>query len=170
MSRFHRTLLHRIAEPGSELSKSKESSATSGGRQEEKEEDGIRERRRSSDGDRRSGEEEGRQRLKEDTRESPETMEQQEEEAKIGQTAPAEGEDGGASSEANDGERTGPAKSELPTSVEPPSLFPPTVDKEARRKVAATKRANEETVSSAKERYLARKRAKVTAPIISEDD
>ena len=49
------------------------------------------------------------------------------------------------------------------------SLFPPTIDKEKRRKVAAAKRANEESLQSARERYLARKRAKLTAPVISDD-
>ena len=53
--------------------------------------------------------------------------------------------------------------------VDTVSLFPPTVDKAQMRKVAAAKRANEETTLSAKERYLARKRAKLTAPIITDD-
>lgn len=46
----------------------------------------------------------------------------------------------------------------------------PVVDKEERRKAASAKRTNEETLSSAKERYLARKRAKLSVPVISTDD
>ena len=42
------------------------------------------------------------------------------------------------------------------------SLFPPTVDKEARRKMASAKRSNKETLKSARERYLARKKAKLS--------
>lgn len=47
---------------------------------------------------------------------------------------------------------------------------PPIVDKEERRKISAAKRTNEQTLGSAKERYLARKRAKLSAPVISSDD
>lgn len=56
-----------------------------------------------------------------------------------------------------------------PEDVEAAALFPPTVDKEKRRKIAATKRVNEETLQSAKERFMARKKAKRTAPVISDD-
>ena len=49
------------------------------------------------------------------------------------------------------------------------SLFPVKVDKEALRKVAAAKRTNEDSLGSARERYLARKKAKLTAPVISDD-
>lgn len=53
--------------------------------------------------------------------------------------------------------------------TEAAALFPPTIDKEKRRKIAATKRANDESLQSARDRYLARKRAKLTAPVISDD-
>ena len=43
-------------------------------------------------------------------------------------------------------------------------------DKEERRKVAATKRTDSEAQLSAKERYLARKRARTTAPVVVKDD
>ena len=46
----------------------------------------------------------------------------------------------------------------------------PAMDKEMRRKIASAKRSNEETLSSAKERYLARKRTKLSTPVISSDD
>lgn len=48
--------------------------------------------------------------------------------------------------------------------------LPAVVDKEERRKMASAKRTNEETLGSAKERYLARKRIKLSAPVISSDD
>lgn len=51
----------------------------------------------------------------------------------------------------------------------PPSLFPPTEDKELKRKVASAKRTSEESLGSARERYLARKKAKITAPVVSDD-
>lgn len=58
---------------------------------------------------------------------------------------------------------------EEPEGKDSMSLFPPVVDKEKRRKEASAKRTNEESLSSAKERYLARKRAKISTPIISDD-
>ena len=45
-----------------------------------------------------------------------------------------------------------------------------TMDKEERRRTASAKRVNEETLGSAKERYLARKRAKLSTPVISSDE
>ncbi len=44
------------------------------------------------------------------------------------------------------------------------------LSKEEKRKIVSAKRTSEETMSSAKERYLARKRAKTSAPVISSDD
>ena len=43
-------------------------------------------------------------------------------------------------------------------------------DKEERRKVAAAKRTDSQAQLSAKERYLARKRARTSAPVITKDD
>lgn len=179
MSRFHRTLLHRITEPGSGGSTKEESV---GGRERE---DSLGEsgERRSSNGEaRQEPERQSGQRL-ESTGQSPERSQrtenmEQEPEMDVERTSSADREV--SPSKVNDGEGEGgsrPTESEVVTSpglssgeARTPSLFPPTVDKEMKRKVAAAKRANEDTLSSAKERYLARKRAKLTAPIISEDD
>lgn len=131
----------------------------SSGKSGERGEQSVREERGTS------SEQEQRLESTEQSYERTENTEQsvKEQDSDIAQTSSAEREEGGVSpSKVNDGE--GIAESE---SI---SLFPPTVDKEVRRRVAATKRANDETLSSAKERYMARKRAKVTAPIISEDD
>ena len=43
-------------------------------------------------------------------------------------------------------------------------------DREERRKVAAAKRTDSQAQLSAKERYLARKRARTSAPVITKDD
>ena len=43
-------------------------------------------------------------------------------------------------------------------------------DREERRKMAAAKRTDSQAQLSAKERYLARKRARTSAPVITKDD
>jgi hypothetical protein len=43
-------------------------------------------------------------------------------------------------------------------------------DREERRKVAAAKRTDSQAQLSAKERYLARKRARTSAPVITKDE
>lgn len=166
ISRFHRTLLNRMTEPGSSSSESNsregrlERSGEQPGRVE-----GGRERRSSSDsdGDRsehsRSQEKVPRSRsLKNEPASSPgeeDASPSRHVEGEEGETPKPGGSEAGAE----------PDKEE----TKQVSLFPPTVDREMKRKVASAKRANEESLSSAKERYLARKKAKLTAPIVSDN-
>jgi len=46
----------------------------------------------------------------------------------------------------------------------------PEVTKEEKRRMLTAKRTSEDSLSSAKQRYLARKRAQISAPVVSTDD
>ena len=168
ISRFHRTLLNRITDPDAKSSSKKE----------------ARERaveRPTSSGEVRDTEEEGRRSDGEGGKKQEQSLEHSRDKETLARGERAESESNSSSAEeperSPDNTRVSPSE-ETPAAdtetgsveTQTPSLFPPTVDKEAKRRVAAAKRANEETLSSAKERYLARKRAKLTAPVISEDD
>ena len=167
ISRFHRTLLNKITDTedrskvGERAERESKVEERSSGSGEEDKSTEDQQRNQSSESRLSSG--------GENSVESPvESTVDDKPETRGGEEAPPPSE-GGERRES----RPSTADSDVGVSVaedtEATSLFPPTVDKEKRRKIAATKRSNEESLQSAKDRYLARKKAKLTAPIVSDD-
>lgn len=190
LSKFHRHLLNRLDTGAVEEGKEEErrsSQSTEAQRRRISEEKGgssQRERERShrrseSDGGyeeqrerRRSGEE--RRRSSHRSRDSvseeenkPATSLTGDGDSKELEQEEAEGDEGRAA----EGETVGEGY-EQSVSAEVPKLPSELTqeDKEERRKAAAAKRTDSEAQLSAKERYLARKRARTSAPIVAKDD
>ncbi len=152
MSRFHRTLLNRMTEQKDTSSAT--TSAGLGGQ--ERSEECVKE------GD--TGEEGAGSEDEQSSHHSRDT-EQGQDGGDTGQ-GPEQSDTSLVGTAAHDtsSEERRESTAESPTDEDAAALFPPTVDKEERRRTAAAKRATEETLLSAQERYLARKRAKLTAP------
>ncbi len=160
MSRFHRNLLDRITEqaPSHESKEEEKEEEVNKERVLEKEGGGRQDKERQDKAGQSGGQDLGQ-----------------------GQAGVLKGEaelegsgegDNGSSIPPDSGQTDEGSSSMASTSSEPDTvapLFPPTVDKEMRRKLAFAKRTNEDNLSSAKDRYLARKRAKLSAPAISND-
>lgn len=179
MSRFHRNLLERIADPassdrkeGEEGKERRPSSSTeskpSRGAEEEEEEEAERKKERVG---RRESEDQSQERHCSESPLSEASREPQTELPGDGVEKNQERQVSEEPEERRNSSGSAPGEEEKGQERETPSasLFPPTVDKEGRRKAAAIKRTNEETLGSARDRYLARKKAKLTAPVISDD-
>ena len=190
LSKFHRHLLNRLDHGAVEEKPRKEETSESqrrisgersshSERERERERDKERRRRRSENEDdqrerRRSGEERRRSRNysdrsnEEENPAIPKTIENENDE----QQAQEEKAETDRIEEERGEERA--VESEQSSFVAEEALKLPSEltqeDKEEKRKVAATKRTDSQAQLSAKERYLARKRARTSAPVITKDD
>ena len=190
LSKFHRHLLNRLDHGAVEEKPRKEETSESrrrisgetsshNERERERERDKERRRQRSENEDgqrerRRSGEERRRSRNysdrsnEEENPAIPKTIENKNDE----QQAQEEKAETDRIEEESGEERV--VENEQSSFVEEEALKLPSEltqeDKEEKRKVAAAKRTDSQAQLSAKERYLARKRARTSAPVITKDD
>ena len=187
LSKFHRHLLGRldrgaVKEEEPQAEKPTDSRRRASG---EKESSSHRERERRSEGDnnherqrerRRSGEERDRRRSRHrsggsvseeerkpwtaDNEGDNQNVQREQEETEVDEKEGEEEKVEEGEQERVEGEASAP---KLPSEMTQE-------DKEERRKVAAAKRTDSQAQLSAKERYLARKRARTTAPVLAKDD
>ena len=166
MSRFHRTLLNKMT--------------TGGGAEEEEPRRHEQHGRTSSSGESSKLEENSsRERvLVEDDEGNPSSVGPAEQEPKTGDSEPEHEEvpatDPGLSSSPSpplgDDHLHDNRKEDGGQGSSIVEAKPQEMSKEEKRTMLTAKRTNEDALSSAKERYLARKRAKISAPIVSTDD
>lgn len=195
LSRFHRHLLNRL-DRGAEEEKPREKEPTTSQRRtsgerssshsererERERRERDRDRRRSESGEdgrqrerRRSGEERRRSRHHSDrSNEGENPIIPQVVENKNGEQQVQEEKTEIEQIEEERGEERMEGGEEQTSFVEDEGLKMPSEltqeDKEERRKVAAAKRTDSQAQLSAKERYLARKRARTSAPVVTKDD
>lgn len=194
LSKFHRHLLNRL-DRGTAEEEPGPAQPTESQRRVSREKDGSsyqgreKERKRRSESDdrdrqrerRRSGEETERRRsrhrsggsVSEEERKTtaPKTVDNEGDREKVQQPEQEETERG------EDGEEEKLEEHEVQNIEEEEEALAPKLpseltqeDKEERRKAAAIKRTDSQAQLSAKERYLARKRARTSAPIVAKDD